>query len=336
MLLSDQTLHDIRLEGVLCDEATGTGVLSGDGTLIQNCLLCGKESLNGYKFSPTSFGTANDDKVQKLYEGKLVFIDHTEPGKHPLNRKVKEFAGKVTNVRFDAEGRPRGDIETAYAPNGGLLRDLVKGGFKNVGLSHTAQYRFNKDKTVVESIENVFSVDCVIQPATTKSFHEHVLDDSDTPSKESVLEVEKLMAQLLEAQTALKSAEEKVKAADQRATEAENRLATVKTELETVSGELKGLKDEKEARESHDSLIKLLNDKGINTADSDICPESFIKTLLATAGDARDLLIEMKVAAIEAGKKISTEGTIKERKDTKVNKEGFDVKKALEAKDYFV
>jgi len=179
----------------LCDESTGTGVLSGDGTLIQNCLLCGKESRNGYAFGKTAFGDAQ--RVQTLYEGRLVFVDHAEKGKHPLQRRVEEAAGKVTNVRFDAEGRPRGDIETAYAPQGGLLRDLVRGGFENIGLSHTAQYRFGSDKKTVEQVTEVFSVDVVVAPATVKGFREQAERDrpSQEKSKPAKFDVKKALAE---------------------------------------------------------------------------------------------------------------------------------------------
>jgi hypothetical protein len=44
---------------------------------------------------------------------------------------------------------------------------------KDVGLSHVAVYQFSTlDRTRVERIEHVYSVDVVIRPATTKSFSE--------------------------------------------------------------------------------------------------------------------------------------------------------------------
>lgn len=297
--------------------------------MIKNCLLCGKESLNGYKFSQNAFGAKDNDKVKKLYEGKLVFINHTERGKHPLQRGVEEFAGEVTNARFDAEGRPRGDIETADAPKGELLRTLAKRKYKQIGLSHSAQYRFSKDRTQVESIEDVYSVDVVVNPATTKSFWENV----QTPEESKTLAVEKEnenLEKLVKAQEEIKSLNAKIEAAEKRATEAENKVATFKTQLETVQTELSGLKAEKEAVEKRESLIKTLKEKGIKTDDADICPEHFIEALLVCNETVREGLIKDKLAAIEAGKAKPGSTVVTKERKAGGNNEAFDPKKVLE------
>ncbi|QDT55696.1 hypothetical protein Pan44_37420 [Caulifigura coniformis] len=169
---SEQMLFDGFLcEATIADEGRKTET-------IKNVLLCGLHSLNGRAIPASAFGGA--ERARKLYEGTHVYLDHDLGA--GLSRKVQELAGVVENVRVDHLGRPRGDIRLNGNKAGDELRELVafsvkaeKHGarLKDVGMSHVARYTFSSfDSSTVQSVDEVFSVDVVIRPATTQGFHE--------------------------------------------------------------------------------------------------------------------------------------------------------------------
>lgn len=148
---------------------------------IKNLILCGLTSKNGRTIPAAAFGGA--ERAKTLYQGVHVYLNHDiENGP---SRKVQELAGIVENVTVDSLGRPRGDIRLNGNKAGDELRELfqfaqkaVKHGarLKDVGMSHVARYTFTSyDRSVVQSVDEVFSVDVVIRPATTKSFSEGTL-----------------------------------------------------------------------------------------------------------------------------------------------------------------
>lgn len=159
-------------------ESTTDATESRPASYIRNCLLCGLVSKNGRSFTAGSFGGA--ERAKALYEGVHVYLNHDlEAGP---SRKVQELAGIVTNVRVDGLGRPRGDVLLGEGSAAGELRSLMKfsekavkhgAKLKDVGFSHVARYTFAaKDRKRVESVDEVFSCDLVVRPASTKSFKE--------------------------------------------------------------------------------------------------------------------------------------------------------------------
>lgn len=161
------------------DWAEGSAV--EDDGVIRNVALCGNRSLNGYDIPPSAFGS--EQNAQSLYGGKGVFFNHLPPERlnRPLQRDVEDFAGEIFNVRM-VNGRPYGDIKTEGAPKGKVLRELAKAGYTNVGLSHCAAYRKNREGTCVEQVLGVATVDAVYMPATTRTFAEQ--DHTETEPEE--------------------------------------------------------------------------------------------------------------------------------------------------------
>ncbi|WP_145034143.1 hypothetical protein [Caulifigura coniformis] len=175
---------------MLFDGFLAEATIDGEGRkaeAIRNCLLCGLTSKNGRTIPAPAFGGAG--RAKSLYEGVHVYLNHDiEAG---ISRRVQELAGIVENVRLDSLGRPRGDIRLNENKAGDELRQLAafaakaeKAGspLKHVGMSHVARYTFSAlDRTVVQSVDEVFSVDVVIRPATTKSFSESNHSVSEKP-----------------------------------------------------------------------------------------------------------------------------------------------------------
>lgn len=175
-----------------CVEAEHTDWASeatvGEDGVIRNVALCGNASRNGYRIPASAFGSEGD--VRSLYDGKGVFFNHLpqELLDRPYQRDMADFAGEVFNTRMQ-NGRPYGDIRTEGAPKGEQLRQLVKAGYHNVGMSHVAAYRKSQDRATVEQVMCVATVDAVYMPATTNTFSEqtHTVPETDevTPVMEN-------------------------------------------------------------------------------------------------------------------------------------------------------
>lgn len=159
-------------------EHTGwaTQATVGEDGVVRNVALSGNRSRNGYDIPASAYGS--ESRVEELYLNRLIFMDHLPPDQahQPLRRSSEDLAGEIIAVRM-VGGRPYGDIKTEGAPQGERFRELVRGGFSGVGMSHTAYYTYNRERTSVESIESVETVDVVINPATNKSFSEQTAVD---------------------------------------------------------------------------------------------------------------------------------------------------------------
>lgn len=193
------------------EEATG---------VIRNVPLCGNFSKNGYSIPATAF-RSSPDRVRELYENKPVCLNH-DPSK-PRGRGIKELAAYVRNTSF-RDGRPWGDLHTEGCPEGPTLIRLAKAKVPNVGMSHTARYTFNRNKTTVESVDEVCTVDVVLYPATTKSFTEQT---SDGEKKMSDAAVEVLKQQV---ETQRESFEGKIADLQKRITELEGQKAALESQ----------------------------------------------------------------------------------------------------------
>ena len=171
-------------------------------TLLKDVLLCGNQSKNGYNIPSRAFGSESNTKA--LYEGKPVFFNHA-----PGSNGVLDTAGVVVNVRLK-DGKPRGDLETADWEMGQKLikilnsKKIQESGLK-LGMSHVARYRFDDDRTSVEEVVEVLSVDVVHNPATTKTFKEHKTEESPMAEKPDAVDL--LTKQLETAQDTIKKLE---------------------------------------------------------------------------------------------------------------------------------
>ena len=128
--------------------------------------LAGRHSKNGYHYAEQALAES-----VPLYENKPVFLDHATHPSKPNERSTRDLVGHVVNPRFE-EGRVRGDIVVLETESGQTFLQLVKAGAPGVGMSHVVLARRSADGKEIEAIEEVVSVDVVVNPATTTTFRE--------------------------------------------------------------------------------------------------------------------------------------------------------------------
>lgn len=130
--------------------------------VFRNCKILGSTSRNGYKYSEKAVQNS-----ASMYDNVPVFVDHNEG-----SRSYGDMIGVIQNPTVD-NGELYGDF--VMNPCHSLSEQTLwfaKNKTQGVGFSHSIEGTMNKDKTIVESIDKVFSVDLVASPATVKSFHE--------------------------------------------------------------------------------------------------------------------------------------------------------------------
>jgi len=157
----------------ITDWRTPTIEVDAKSRWIRNIALAGRESRNGYQYSQEAL----TDAVQ-LYEHKPVFLDHAERLTKPFERSTRDLVGSIVNARFEGD-RIRGDIRVLDTEAGRTFLALAEAEQTPVGMSHVVLARRSRDRTQVEAIEEVVSVDAVMYPATTQTFHEstHEVDE---------------------------------------------------------------------------------------------------------------------------------------------------------------
>lgn len=146
----------------------GTRVDREAGT-IDGVLICGFTSHNGRTYTREMF---KRDHVK--YEGKPVNTDHsTRPEGATVDRRI----GWFSDVKLDADGRPRGRLNLLLAHP--LTPRVLEAAERNpslYGFSHVVRAEPGKrgrdGREVIENIEEVVSVDLVAQPATTSGIFE--------------------------------------------------------------------------------------------------------------------------------------------------------------------
>ncbi|MCG6154892.1 hypothetical protein [Rubinisphaera margarita] len=139
---------------------------------VADVVLAGPESRNGYRYSERALREA-----VPLYEGRPVFLDHAVNANRPYERSTRDLVGSVQNARF-AEGKIRSEIRVLDTESGRMFLALAASETANVGMSHVVIASRNKDKTVVERIDEVISVDAVAFPATTRTLREQHREES--------------------------------------------------------------------------------------------------------------------------------------------------------------
>ena len=139
-----------------------------ENRLVENVCLLSPSSKNGYEYSE-----AARNQAVPLYKNRPVYLDHAE---NPAKRSIRELAGRVVNSRMQ-EGKPYGDIKVARGGAGDTFLSLAEdqaedSGWCDIGMSHVIKGRKSKNGKIVESIEQVLSVDLVAGPATTTNMRE--------------------------------------------------------------------------------------------------------------------------------------------------------------------
>ncbi|QDT47070.1 hypothetical protein Pan258_10970 [Symmachiella dynata] len=152
-----ERIGDWRAAEVVIDLETG---------IVRNVALAGPDSKNGYRYTDESLRRAT-----VLYADKPVFLDHGRDLSKPQERSTRDLAGQIVNPRF-VDGRIRGDIQTLGTEAGRTFLALADSGSGSVGMSHVVLVTQNRERTLVEEIHEVVSVDAVMFPATTSSLSE--------------------------------------------------------------------------------------------------------------------------------------------------------------------
>lgn len=134
--------------------------------VVRHLALTGTASRNGYAYAPEALREA-----VPLYENKPVFLDHAASTRRPFERSTRDLAGSIVNVRFDGT-RIRGDVVLLDTEAGRIFLALAEARHLPVGMSHVVLARKNADRSRVEKIEEVVSVDAVVYPATTTTLRE--------------------------------------------------------------------------------------------------------------------------------------------------------------------
>ncbi|MBI1346176.1 hypothetical protein GC163_07785 [bacterium] len=133
---------------------------------VQNLVLCGAHSRNGYRYSTEAMQAA-----ATLYERKPVFLDHAANTSRPYERSTRDLVGMVQNARYDAE-HILGDIQVLDTEAGRTFLALLAAENSPVGLSHVVLAQRGPQSQLVEKIHDVVSVDAVVFPATTRGWRE--------------------------------------------------------------------------------------------------------------------------------------------------------------------
>lgn len=293
--MAECLIQDVLTESV--DWGTETSEQITD-TVVRDVLLCGPKSKNGRLYTEQSFGGSAN--VPALYEGRLVFFNHVKGQANPLDRPVQDLAGVVQNARYTPSG-VRGDINTEGTPYGPLLRSLSRTKAKGVGMSHTGRGTVDP-RTGETKVAEVFSVDVVINPATTSTFTESTnMELSESLAKENAdirTERDGYKAEVASLQTQLKEAKETIE--------------KMVSESNKVAGDLKELTEKVNAFEKieadkklQESVVAELHAAGLKEPKADSkdlvhIPESIMTILLSLDGDARKALIAERASFVKA------------------------------------
>lgn len=136
--------------------------------IIREARILGKVSKNGREYSDKALNDA-----ARLYEGVDVMIDHNR--KEPnAERPLMESFGVIRNVRRVGDA-VFGDLHFLKShPSTNVILEKAERFPDKVGLSHNADGSTARrnGKTIVESVEEVISVDVVTRPATNKTLFE--------------------------------------------------------------------------------------------------------------------------------------------------------------------
>jgi hypothetical protein len=288
--MPDQIASDVdfNFEHVIVDAETRT---------LRNVVLCGPTSKNGYNYPPSCFG--DNQHVIALYENKPVCIDHNS--ENPLVRGLRDIAGFIKNVRFE-NGRPVGDIELESAIDCGVdLLGLAQRKRKGIGMSHVAKCKMSRDKRTVELVEQVVTVDVVVNPATTSTFFEQALQET------SKVDLETLKAELDSTKARYAVLESDLTRANELIGQHKSENDKLLTEVTSLRSEISAIKpayeqylsEQKKAADVAE-IEKLLKEAELDLADKVVVSENFMNILLATAPEKRSEIISDRKALVGA------------------------------------
>lgn len=165
-----------------------------EGNVIHNVALLGRVSSNNRTYSDQAMKDA-----LRLYEGAPVYVDH--PSEADLKsrggvRSAFDLAGRIRNPRRVGE-QIRGDVEVLdREPTKGLITSIASQMPEQAGMSHRAAGSLvaeDDGSETVTSLDRVFGVELVTEPATVKGLFESVwgelgeaVDGSDEDKRDAL------------------------------------------------------------------------------------------------------------------------------------------------------
>ena len=158
------------------------------GMLVKNVALTGCQSKNGYRYTEEAL-----QQAVPLYDQKPVFLDHPKPGSRPQDRSTRDYVGMIVNPRYEQQ-RIRGDIRVVKTVSGETFLALAESQAPGIGMSHVVLAYRNSDRTIVEKIEDVLSVDAVVYPATTNNLKEQQVTTNSVPGTFGIAQAEQEMS----------------------------------------------------------------------------------------------------------------------------------------------
>lgn len=276
--------------------ALGEAQVDRESNVIQNVALLGRHSRNagGRIYSDQ----AMDDAV-RLYEGVHFYIDH--PRESELRdrkgvRSVFDLAGKVMAPRR-AGDKVRGDLHLLNIPNKDVVMALAEQMPEMVGNSHRARGKVRPTEggaQLVESLQEVFAVELVTDPATVDGLFES-LNRGTHAHEEGDMEYKDLTVELLRANRA-DLVEGIEKAAKEQFTQ-EQADSELQEENKRLKGENEKLEQEK-AERTHSGMV----DRKLEEAElpEAVVTDQFKEQLRAAKDEAAvDALLEDRKAIAE-------------------------------------
>lgn len=161
-------------------EAAG-GQIDEANHVVRGVKVVGRKSAHGYEYSAKAV-----EEAKNLYEGARVYFGHKKERATRTGDYGDGF-GVLKNYHVK-EGEGYADLH--YNPHHKMAAQFiydVKNTPKDLGFSHHADIRVSsqRGRTVVESIDKVYSVDIVNVPATTKGVFE---SEGDTMNLKQMIE----------------------------------------------------------------------------------------------------------------------------------------------------
>ena len=153
----------------ILEHVTGApGRVDREAGVVHDVKVLGLRSANGRRYLPEAI-----EKAVKLYEGRAVNVNH--PARPGEQRSAYDRFGWLEGLYLkDGELYAR---KLHYLKSHGMAGPVAEAAERRpelFGLSHNARGRERRvaGEAVIESIEDVVSVDLVADPATVKSLHE--------------------------------------------------------------------------------------------------------------------------------------------------------------------
>jgi hypothetical protein len=216
-------------------------------------------------------------KALPMYEGIRVNVDHVEPG---ARRSLRDRIGLVKNVTLREDGL-YGDFH--FNPKHQLAEQVAwdaEHAPQNLGFSHDTRgsSKTRAGRTVVESIDQVLSVDLVANPATTDGLFESV-DSLNT--KDNAMDLSKITLQELR-----ESRDDLVKLILTEASDGQ-KVQALEAQVKTLQEAVDGYKAADAKRALQEAIVGELKTAGLDPANKAHCSEIFLEDLHGTADIAK-------------------------------------------------